>query len=139
MSAFKNAVVFVKRDFAAHKDRLRVHSLDHERPALTRRNVERIRNPFRAVDTENRYMKRMPCRIPEVVEVSDGHLPAVFGKLERERLEHVLHLVVARLRRAVGENRSVHHELPVVRLVAEVAAVGDDEPVLELSTFNFKL
>ena len=39
----------------------------------------------------------------------------------------MLHLVVARLWRTVGKNGSVHHELAVVRLVAEIAAVGDDK------------
>ena len=114
MPLLENAVVIVQRDFAAHADRSVLDARDVECGAFARCDVERMRSP---------------CR----------YLRAILRKLKRERLEHVLHFPVARLERAVGENGSVHHELAVVRLVAEIATVGDDEVVFGLWTSDFGL
>ena len=45
-----------------------------------------------------------------------------------QRLIHVLHLVVMRMRRAVRCHQSVDAERPVVRLVAEVATIKESPP-----------
>ena len=42
---------------------------------------------------------------------------------ELQGLVHMLHLIVVRMRRAVGRNESVDAECAVVGLVAEVATV----------------
>ena len=123
----ENAVIIVQRDFAAHADRSVLDAVDGERGASARCDVERMRRACRPLRSQHRDVERISSRLLEVIQVLDGHILAVFGELEVERLEHVLNLVVSRLWRTVGENSSIHHELAVVRLVAEVAAVCDDK------------
>ena len=74
----------------------------------------------------------------EELLVADNGRPTI-GSRDGHGLEYVLDLKVAGLGRAVGKHASVHHECTVVWLVPEIPAVGDDELLLELSTFNFKL
>ena len=78
---------------------------------------------------ENRLLRIETVEPPEELLVANGRELA--GRISRHAhgLIDVLDLPVRRLEGAVGEDAAVHHELTVRRRVAEVAAVGDDQPV----------
>ena len=47
----------------------------------------------------------------------------ILHPFEVDRLIEILHFVIMRMRRAVGSNQSIQHEVSVVRLVTEVTSV----------------
>ncbi len=57
----------------------------------------------------------------ELVAVDEMDL--IFHPFEVDRLIEILHFVIMRMRRAVGSNQSIQHEVSVVRLVTEVTSV----------------
>ena len=63
------------------------------------------------------------ARICEIVTIDDVDT-AIILAYELQRLIHILHLVIMRMRLAVGGDEAVDTERTVIRLVTEIATVS---------------
>ena len=64
------------------------------------------------------------ARIGEMVPIDDADRTIILA-LELQRLIHILHLVIVRMRLAIWCNQTVDTERPVIRLVTEIPAVEE--------------